>query len=113
MPTIFEPEHRQMPSKSNFFSVIDRKSEEELSNAFRKQGWTIHKSSMNHYKFENSWTQLWLDNDKNSLLLHGIAAYHPDNVKTIRQLFDDLGCPYKFEFYDDNNEIIAQTQNGM
>jgi hypothetical protein len=42
------------------------------------------------------------------VLLHGLIAYHPGNVKIIRQLFLDVKLPCKFEFYDDNDQIIEQ-----
>ena len=113
LTTIYERVDRQMPQKSNFFSAINNKTKEELSHSFQNHGWTIRKSSMNNYQFENSWTDLVLDNDNDSLLLHGLVAYHPDNVKIIKQLFDNLNCSYKFEFYGDNNEILEQTRNGM
>lgn len=113
LTTIYERADRQMPSKSNFFSAIKNTTKEELSHSFQNHGWTIHKSSMNNYQLENSWTDLVLDTDNDSLLLHGIVAYHSDNVKIIKQLFDNLNCSYKFEFYGDNNKILEQTQNGM
>jgi hypothetical protein len=67
---------------------------------------------MADFKIHNSWTELVLESDKESLLLYGLLAYHPDNVKIIRQLFDSLTCAYKFEFYE-NDQIVEQTQNGM
>lgn len=110
--TIYERADRKMPSKSNFYSVIKDKAKEDVNYIFQKQGWTIRKSSMTDFKIQNSWSELVLESDKESLLLHGLIAYHPDNVKIIRQLFDILKCVYKFEFYD-NDQIVEQTQNGM
>ncbi|MBX2925459.1 MAG: hypothetical protein KF746_24895 [Chitinophagaceae bacterium] len=113
LTTIYERIDRKMPVKSNFYSVIKDKTKEEVSNIFEEYGWTIRKSSMSNYQFENSWTDLALDNDSDSLLLHGLIAYHPDNVKIIKKLFENLDSSYKFEFYDDNNNVVEQTQNGM
>ncbi|WP_462219954.1 hypothetical protein, partial [Ferruginibacter sp.] len=99
---------RKMPSKSNFYSVIKDKTKEDVNCIFQKRGWTIRKSSMTDFEIQNSWTELVLQSDKESLLLHGLVAYHPDNVKIIGQLFASLNCDYKFEFYD-NDKIVEQT----
>ncbi len=112
LTTIYERADRKMPSKSNFYSVIKDKTKEDVNYIFQKQGWTIRKSSMTDFEIQNSWTELVLQSDKESLLLHGLVAYHPDNVKIIAQLFDSLKCGYKFEFYD-NDQIVKHTQNGM
>jgi hypothetical protein len=112
LTTIYERADRKMPSKSNFYSVIKDKTKEDLNYIFQKQGWKIRKSSMTDFEIQNSWTELVLQSDKESLLLHGLVAYHPDNVKIIGQLFESLKCSYKFEFYD-NDQIVEQTQNGM
>ncbi|HUC81882.1 MAG TPA: hypothetical protein VMR70_13255, partial [Flavisolibacter sp.] len=112
LTTIYERADRKMPSKSNFYSVIKDKTKEDVNYIFQKQGWTIRKSSMTDFEIQNSWTELVLQSDNESLLLHGLVAYHPDNVKIIGQLFTSLNCGYKFEFYD-NDQIVEQTQNGM
>lgn len=112
LTTIYERADRKMPSKSNFYSVIKDKTKEDINYIFQKQGWTIRKSSMTDFEIQNSWTELVLQSDNESLLLHGLVAYHPDNVKIIRQLFDSMECAYKFEFYEDD-KIVEQTQNGM
>ncbi len=106
--TIYERADRKMPSKSNFYSVIKDKTKEDVNCIFQKRGWTIRKSSMTDFEIQNSWTELVLQSDKESLLLHGLVAYHPDNVKIIGQLFASLNCDYKFEFYD-NDKIVEQT----
>jgi hypothetical protein len=112
LTTIYERADRKMPSKSNFYSVIKDKTKEDVNYIFQKQGWTIRKSSMTDFEIQNSWTELVLQNDNESSLLNGLVAYHPDNVKIIRQLFDSMGCAYKLEFYD-NDQIVEQIQNGM
>ena len=112
LTTIYEREDRKMPLKTNFYSVIKDKAKEDVNYAFQKQGWTIRKSSITDFKIENSWTDLDLESDNGSLLLHGLVAFHANNIKIIRQLFDSLNCAYKFEFYD-NDQIVEQTQNGM
>lgn len=112
LTTIYERADRIMPSKSNFYSVIKDKTKEDVNYIFQKQGWTIRKSSMTGFEIKNSWTELVLESDKEDLLLHGLVAYHPDNVKIIRQFFDSMDCSYKFEFYD-NDQIVEQTQNGI
>jgi hypothetical protein len=109
--TFYERADRKMPSESNFYSVIRNKTKEDVNYIFQKQGWTIRKSSMTDFEIQNSWTELVLQNDKEGLLLYGLVAYHPDNVKIIAQLFDSLKCGYKFEFYD-NDQIVEQAQNG-
>jgi hypothetical protein len=111
LTTIYERADRIMPLKANFYSLIKDKTKEEVNYTFQKQGWTIRKSSMTDFEVQNSWTELVLESDKENLLLHGLVAFHPDNVKTIRHLFDSLKCPYKFEFYD-NDQIVEQT-HGM
>jgi len=112
LTTIYERADRKMPSKFNFYSVIKDRAKEDINYIFQKQGWTIRKSSMKDFEIKNSWTELVLQSDKESLLLHGLVAYHPDNVKIIRQLFTSFKCPFKFEFYD-NDQIVEQTENGM
>ncbi len=112
LTTIYERADRKMPTKSNFYSVIKDKTKEDVNYIFQKQGWTIRKSSMTDFEIQNSWTELVLQSDKESLLLHGLVAYHPDNVKIIRKIFDSLRCAYKIEFYG-NDQIVEQTQNGM
>ncbi|MBX3242030.1 MAG: hypothetical protein KIT80_13665 [Chitinophagaceae bacterium] len=113
LTTIYERIDRKMPAKANFYSIIKGKTKDQIGDIFKKNGWTIRKSSMNNYEFENSWTDLVLNSENDIVLLHGLIAYHPDNTKIITQLFNDLDCNYKLEFYDDNNKIIEQTQNGM
>ena len=112
LTTIYERADRKMPPKSNFYSVIKDKTKEDINYIFQKQGWTTRKSSMTDFEIQNNWTELVLQDDDESLLLHGLVAYHPDNVKIIRQLFDSMKCAYKFEFYD-NDQIVEQTQNGV
>jgi len=112
LTTIYERADRKMPSKSNFYSVIKDKTKEDVNYIFQKQGWTIRKSSMKDFEIQNSWTELVLQSDQESLLLHGLVAYHPDNIKIIEELFASLDCGYKFEFYD-NDQIVLQSQNGM
>jgi hypothetical protein len=112
LTTIYERTDRKMPSKSNFYSVIKDKTKGDVNYIFQKQGWTIRKSSMTDFEIQNSWAELVLQSDGECLLLHGLVAYHPDNVKIIRQLFESLKCAYKFEFYD-NDQIVEQTQNDM
>jgi hypothetical protein len=112
LTTLYERADRKMPSKSNFYSVIEDKTKEDISYIFQNQGWTIRRSSTTNFEIQNSWTELVLQSDNENLLLHGLVAYHPDNVKIIGQLFTSLNCGYKFEFYDDG-QIVEQTQNGM
>ncbi len=112
LTTIYERSDRIMPSKSNFYSVIKDKTKEDVNYIFQKQGWTIRRSSMTDFEIQNSWTELVLQSNNESLLLHGLVAYHPDNVKVIRLIFGSLNCGYKIEFYD-NDQIVEHTQNGM
>lgn len=105
---IYERTDRIMPPKSNFYSIIYGKTKEKLSAVFENNGWVIRRSSMNNFSFENSWTALDLDQDDDSLLLHRIVAYHSDNVKIINQIFSNLNTSYRFEFYDENIEIIEE-----
>lgn len=115
LTTVYERIDRKMPQQSNFFSVIEGSTKEEVSYLFQKEGWKIHKPSMKAYQLSNSWTELVLDTDSNgsSLLLHGLVAYFPDNVKALETIFDRLECPYKFEFYDEQNELQFEKKNGM
>jgi hypothetical protein len=112
LTTIYERADRKMPSRSNFYSVIKDKTKEDLNYIFQKQGWTIRKSSMTDFEIQNSWAELVLQSNNEGLLLRGLVAYHPDNIKIIRQFFSSLKCAYKFEFYD-NDQIVEKTQNGM
>ena len=112
LTTIYERADRKMPSKTNFYSVIKDKTKEDVNYIFQKQGWAIRKSSMTDFEIQNSWAELVSQSDKEILLLHGLVAYHPDNVKIIRQLYDSFKCAYKFEFYD-KDQILEQTLNGM
>jgi hypothetical protein len=109
---IYEREDRKMPLKSNFYSIIKGKAKEDINYAFQKQGWTIRKFSITDFEIQNSWTELILQSSEESLLLHGLVAYHPDNVKIIKQIFESLECSYKFEFYV-NDEIVEEYQKGL
>lgn len=108
--TIYERIDRKMPARSNFFSTIKGESAEDICNVFRNQGWAIQNSSSKHFKIENSWTDLILESDDESLLLHGLVAMHPDNLKVIKLIFDRLQCCYQFEFYE-NNSIVVKAKN--
>lgn len=112
LTTIYERADRIMPAKSNFYSVIKNKIEEDIIYVFQKNGWTTRKTSMMGCELTNSWTELTLENDNGELLLHGFIAYHPNNVTVIKQLLDSLYCAYKFEFYNDSH-IVEQTLNGI
>jgi hypothetical protein len=112
LTTIYERADRTMPPKSNFYSVVKNKIEEDIIYFFQKNGWTTRKTSMTDYELKNSWTELTLEKDNGELLLHGLIAYHPNNVAIIRQFLDSLHCAYKFELYNDS-QIVEQTQNGM
>jgi hypothetical protein len=112
LTTIYERVDRKMPEKSNFFSTIKGKNEEEVSEIFKSNGWTIRNSSTKNFKLENSWTDLILESDGENLLLHGLVAIHPDNIKIIKLIYNSLQCAYKFEFYD-SDKLIEQTKNGM
>jgi hypothetical protein len=115
LTTIYERSDRKMPGKSNFFSVIESKTKEEVSNVFQKAGWKIHKPSLKEYKLENSWTDIVLDNDSEGkdLLVHGLVAYHANNVKALETVYNELACPYKFEFYGELHEVLLEKKNGM
>jgi hypothetical protein len=112
LTTIYERIDRKMPAKSNFFSTIKGKNEEEVSEIFKSNGWTIRNSSTKNFKLENSWTDLVLDNDGENLLLHGLVAIHPDNIKIIKLIFENLQCAYQLEFYN-NDKLIDETKNGI
>jgi len=109
--TIYERSDRKMPLKTNFHSIIKGRTKEDVIYLFQKFSWTVRKSSMKDFELQNSWTDLVLESNNAELLLHGLVAYHPDNVKIIKQLFDSMECAYKFEFYN-NDQIVEQTQNG-
>jgi hypothetical protein len=115
LTTIYERADRKMPEQSNFFSVIEENTKEYVSHLFEKAGWEIHKPSMKAYSLENSWTDLVLDNDNvgKSLLVHGLVAYHEDNVNALEALYKKLGCPYKLEFYDEQQNLLLERLNGM
>ena len=102
-----------MPSKSNFYSVIKGKTIDDVNNVFQKHNWTIRKSSFSGYEYRNSWAELVLENNYDDLLLHGIIAYHINNVQVIQELFNNFNCSYKFEFYDNNDLIIEQVQKDI
>jgi hypothetical protein len=106
---------QKMPEQSNFFSVIEAKTKEEVSLIFQKAGWKIHTPSIKGYKLDNSWSDLVLDNDSDgkSLLVHGLVAYHADNVNELERVFNESGCPYKFEVYDEQHELLIKRENGM
>ena len=78
-----------------------------------KNGWRIRKPSLKDYEFQNSWTELVLEEDKEGLRLHGLVAYHSNNVKLIKQIFDSLHCTYKLEYYDENRQIVENMQNDL
>lgn len=112
LTTIYERSDRIMPSKSNFYSAIKGVNKEKIKYIFQKDGWTIQQSLRNKIKLENSWAELNLDCDQENLLLHGLIAYHPDNVNKIKSIFNALKCFYQFEFYE-NDKIVEQANNGM
>jgi hypothetical protein len=102
-----------IPSKTNFYSVIKGKTTDEINCVFQKINWAIRKSAISEYEYQCSWADLVLENDGEDLLLHGLVAYYPNNVKFIQELFDNLNCPYRFEFYNQNNLVIVQAQKDM
>lgn len=102
-----------MPSETNFYSVIKGKTTDEINTVFQNHNWAIRKSAWAEYEYQNSWAELVLQNDGEVLLLHGLVVYNINNVKFIQGLFDNLNCPYKFEFYDPDNLIIEQAQKDM
>jgi len=112
LTTIYERADRKMPSKSNFFSVIKGVTKENIKHIFQKNGWTIQQSSRNNIKIQNSWTELYLDCDEGDILLHGLIAYHKNNIEQIKYIFEALKCSYQYEFYD-NGIIVDHAHNGM
>jgi len=112
LTTIYERIDRKMPPKSNFFSTIKDKNKEDVSEVFKSNGWIIRNSSAENSKLENSWTDLILESDGENLLLHGLVAIHPANIKIMKIIYNSLQCAYKFEFYD-NDKLIEQTKNSM
>lgn len=102
-----------MPSKSNFYSVIKGKTTGEANLFFQKNDWAIRKSSFSEYEYRNTWAELVLENDGEDLLLHGLIDYNSDNAKIIQELFENLNCPYKFEFYNENNLMIQEVKKGI
>lgn len=112
LTTIYERADRKMPSKSNFFSVIKGVNKENIKYIFQKHGWTIQQSSKNNIKIQNSWTELYLDCDEGDILLHGLIAYHKNNIEQIKYIFKALECSYQYEFYD-NEIIVDHAHNGM
>jgi len=113
LTTIYERTDRIMPLKSNFNSAIKTTDKQAVNYIFQKHGWSIHKPSLISYKYENSWSILTLETGKDDLLLHGLVAFHPGNVKIIKQVYEDLGFYYEFKFHDEHDQLIVEDKKGL
>lgn len=105
--TIYERVDRIMPEKSNFYSFIKEKNKDNIGHAFQKKGWYIRKSSMSNFEISNSWSELESNENDEGVSLNGLIAFHPENTKIIREIYNSLNCPYKFEFY--SNDILLES----
>ena len=41
------------------------------------------------------------------------VAYHTDNVKARETVYNELACPYKFEFYRELHGLLLEKKNDI
>ncbi len=101
---------KDLSEQSNFFAVINGKTKDQISYLFQNAGWTVHKPSLKGYRLKNSQGDLMIDSDKDEkdLLIHGMMDYNASNVQSVIAIFDQSACPYKFEFYDERNQLLFE-----
>lgn len=54
-----------------------------------------------------------LEDSASELLLHGIVAYHPDNIRLLDNIFDSLGVFYQYEIYDDQGVLLLEKKSAL
>lgn len=95
---LYEREDRKMPEGTNFHAAFENIGLETLQGILEERGWKSRKESETCTELINSWTDWWLEEDGYGLRLHGLVAFHPDNMVILDKIFGSLGVPYKYEF---------------
>lgn len=105
---LYEREDRKMPGKTNFHASFKNIYLETMQGLLEERGWKSRKESKTCTELTNSWTDWWVEVDGYDLLLHGMVAYHPDNLTLLDELFDGLNVSYRYEFYNNQDELLLQ-----
>jgi hypothetical protein len=105
---LYERDDRVMPQKTNFHAAFSGTSKKMIISAFEQQEWTCRKKNwLSEFILFNSWSELNLYGDENNPLLNGLVAYHPDNIAILDRIFDVAGGLFMYEFYDEDDNILA------
>jgi len=110
---LYEREDRKMPAATNFHALFKNIKRGKVQRALEKRGWTSRKESSVYTGLSNAWTELSLEDGASELLLHGIVAYHPDNIRLLDNIFDSLGVFYRYEIYDDQGVLLLEKKSAL
>ena len=110
LAVLYEREDRIMPEANNFYASFRGIPKELIKDALEKNDWTSRKAGWTDTELFNSWTMLLLEGDDDEPLLNGVVAFHKNNTAILDKIFDDLGVPYQYEFYDDQKNILLERE---
>lgn len=110
LTVLYERVDRKMPEKNNFYASFNNITKIGIKEILEKHGWASRKASWTDFELANSWSELILEGDDNEALLNGMIAFHQNNIAFIDKIFNDLSIQYKYEFYDDQKNLILQKK---
>ncbi len=100
-----------LPDENNFFAKFSRVNKEKIKTSFENNGWTARKVSWTDFEVTNAWSKLSLEGDDVNPLITGKVGYDAKNIKILDRLFNMLACDFKYEFYDDAENLLAERMN--
>lgn len=99
------------PMYNNFYADFSGVTATAVKELLVKHGWCVRTSSSTEVELVCSWAELMLQESGNEPLLSGIVAFHENNLAVLDNIFSQSGGGYRYEFYDEEHNLILEKKS--
>jgi hypothetical protein len=107
---LYQRADRVLTLYNNFYADFSGVTATVVKELLVQHGWRVRTSSSTEVELVCSWAELMLQESGNEPLLSGIVAFHEDNLALLDNIFSQSGGGYRYEFYDEEHQLILEKK---
>jgi hypothetical protein len=100
-----------IPERNNFFASFTEIEKVKIKEAFENNGWTAKKVTPVDFKLTNAWSEFVLEGNDQKPLLTGSVINTEKNILVIDRLFTRLPGLFKYELYDEDDNLLVEKKS--
>jgi len=99
-----------IPEKNNFYATFEHIEISTVKEALERAGWVSRRVSEIDIDLKNDWSDLLLQDDKPNSLISGAIIIGERSLQLLDSVFKTLNTTFKYELYDDNENILVEKE---